>query len=111
MPHVLLSENVLRSRIAQRLENGQLPVAITTELYAGHGTGRLCCICDQEILSEHVEYEVRDPRDKTSSLCFHIRCHNMWQLESLRRTEPRPACRADLQESSDEQSAAGVSSI
>lgn len=111
MSYVLLSEKDLRSRVAQRLGSGQLPVAITTELYAGYGTGRLCCICDQEIVSEHVEYEVHDPRDRTSLLCFHIRCHNMWQLESLRRTGPRPALRAVQQESSGEQSASGSSSI
>jgi hypothetical protein len=56
MPYVLLSGNELRSRVAQRIGSGQLAVAITTQLYAGYGSGRLCCICDQEILSEHVEY-------------------------------------------------------
>ena len=86
-----LSEGELRSRVLERIAAGHLPVALSKDLMAGYGgSGDMCPVCDQEILSEHVEYELTDPRDG-SQLTFHLHCHVVWQLECVRRIrEPPP---------------------
>jgi hypothetical protein len=85
-----LAQDELLSRVQERIADGRLPVAMSVELYAGHGgAGDLCCVCEQEILSSQVQYEVIHPRN-ASRLTFHIGCHSAWQLECVRRIQRRP---------------------
>ena len=79
-----LSEHELRARIRQCIDDGRLPVALSQEMAAGYGSRGICDGCGEHIDSDHVEYEVTDPRDD-SQLLFHLSCHAIWQLECLRR--------------------------
>jgi hypothetical protein len=79
-----LSEDELFSRARERIKEGRLPLVLSKDLIAGDGgSGDMCCVCDQEILSAHVQYELIDPRD-SSQLTFHLACHAVWQLECVR---------------------------
>lgn len=80
-----LSEDELFSRVRERIRQGQLPVVLSKDVAAGYGgSGDVCRICDQVILSTHVEYELTDPRDG-SQLALHLSCHAVWQRECVRR--------------------------
>ena len=80
------SEDELRSRVRERIADGRLPVVLSMELFAGTGTGHPCQVCDENIVSEHVEYESTDPHTG-SQLTFHLTCHSVWRLECLRRVQ------------------------
>jgi hypothetical protein len=81
-----LSEDDLLSRVCERIRDGRLPVALSEQVFAGHGgTGDICQVCDAEILPSQVLYEVPDPRGG-NPLMFHLSCHAVWQLECVRRT-------------------------
>ena len=86
-----LSQDEILQRVRQRLEDGRLPVALSSEIIAGYGgAGDMCCVCDEEITSAHIEYELDDPRDH-GPLTFHLSCHAVWQLECVRRiSEQKP---------------------
>ena len=80
----LPQEEILR-RVRQRIQEGRLPVALSSDITAGYGgAGDMCCVCDEEIISKHVEYEFTDSRDG-AHLPFHLVCHTVWQLECIRR--------------------------
>ena len=76
-----LPGDALRSRIRQRIDEGQLPEMGATGTGAGYGSGRVCVACDQPITSAQVEYEVAC-HNGGRSLCFHLGCHLIWQIES-----------------------------
>ena len=86
-----VAEDELLSRVRERIRDGRLPVALSAEIISGYGgSGDVCCVCEQEILPSHVQYELTDPRD-ASQLTFHLNCHMIWQLECVRRLrEPPP---------------------
>jgi hypothetical protein len=85
-----LSEDELLSRVRKRIDDGSLPAILARDLLAGFGGyGDMCHVCDQEILSAHVEYEVTDPSDGRQ-LTFHLSCYLVWQLECVRRIQRRP---------------------
>ena len=44
-----LTESELRSRVLQRIENGRLPLMLSTGIDAGYGEGVRCDLCDQPI--------------------------------------------------------------
>ena len=45
----LLPESELRSRVLQRIDDGRLPVVLSTAIRAGYGQGVQCDLCDQPI--------------------------------------------------------------
>jgi len=80
----VLAESELRSRVLERIEDGRLPVVLSTTIYAGYGLEVECDLCDQPIACDKVEYDVTDPRaDKW--LHFHFACHSAWQRECALR--------------------------
>jgi len=87
-----LSDYDLRFRAGECIDDGRLPVAVSTRLAAGYGTGKPCILCQELVTSEHMEYEVDSPRDG-KTLTFHLRCHLAWQLECIRRLPARPPVR------------------
>ena len=80
-----LSDDALRTRACTFMDNGNLPLAITTRLHASYGAHNSCILCGEAITPQHIEYEVNDPRDR-KRLLFHVRCHHEWQLACLHRT-------------------------
>jgi hypothetical protein len=79
----VLPESELRARVLQRIEDGRLPLAVSTHIDAGYGAGAQCDLCDQSIASDKIEYDVTDPRG--GRLHFHLACHLAWQRECARR--------------------------
>jgi hypothetical protein len=56
-------------------------------MWAGHGTGQLCALCDKPIQRDEVEYEVEHHRlddEIAQTSRFHIVCQSIWQLECAR---------------------------
>ena len=75
-------EMELRSIARQRIEQGQLPSAAPLRIWAGHGAGQLCALCDRPIPSDEVELEVEVcVQGATRTLRFHNDCQMYWQIE------------------------------
>ena len=79
-----LPESDLHSRVLQRIKEGRLPVALSNNIYAGHGQEAQCDLCDQSIPPDNVEYDVDDPRGG-KILHLHSACHSAWQHECALR--------------------------
>lgn len=78
-------EAELRPIARERIATGMLPGALTSHIWAGHGSGALCDLCDQPILSDEVEYEVEDKvGEAVETFRFHMVCQAVWQLECAR---------------------------
>lgn len=81
MPHgPRISDDRLRMLARERIADGRLPMVFSYSIEAGHGSGAACCLCDQQIASQHIEYEIKHPREDRR-LYFHMACHAIWQLE------------------------------
>jgi len=80
----VLPESELRSRAIDRIEDGRLPVVLSTHIDAGYGAGDRCDLCDQAIAADKVEYDVTNT-DSGKRLYFHIACHFAWQRECALR--------------------------
>jgi hypothetical protein len=80
-------ETELRLRVRRRINGGRLPVALVSRIDSSYWTGRVCCVCDQPITHEIVDYDVVDLRRKTArlSLSFHFPCYVIWQQECANR--------------------------
>jgi len=75
----VLSESELRSRALRRIEDGRLPLVLSSHIEAGYGTGVQCYLCDQPIAADKIEYNVSGHNGKL--LNFHVACHSAWQRE------------------------------
>lgn len=82
----VLSDDELLQRVKQRIDEGRLPVVLPSLISAGYGAGTApCVVCDLEILSDQVIYEIDDPRDVDEMLPFHFACYVIWQRECAQR--------------------------
>ena len=80
-----IRDRELRSRVRKRIENGRLPLILSRDIAAGHGSGKnTCAACDQLITRDHIEYEVQSTRIPVP-LLFHFGCHVVWQIECAKR--------------------------
>jgi hypothetical protein len=81
-----LLENELRLRVRRRIDRGRVPVALVSRTDGSYLTGRACCVCDQPIEHEIVDYDVVNLRKATCrSLSFHFSCYVIWQQECAAR--------------------------
>jgi hypothetical protein len=81
-----LLENELRLRVQRRIDGGRLPVALISQVEGSYGTARLCCVCDQPITRENVDYDVvKFCKTTCLSLSFHASCYVIWQRECAHR--------------------------
>jgi hypothetical protein len=81
-----LLANELRLRVQRRINGGRLPVTLISQIEGSYETGRVCCVCDQPITRENVEYNVvKLPRTTCQSLSFHAPCYVIWQRECAHR--------------------------
>ena len=86
----VLPESELRARVLQYIEDGRLPVVLSTTMYAGWGRDVQCDLCNQPIDCDKIEYDVTDPRGG-KWLHFHVECHSLWEREcALRLKNFRP---------------------
>jgi len=86
----VLSENELLQRVQQRIDEGRLPVILPSLISAGYGAGTApCAVCDLDILSDQVIYEIDDPRRVDELLPFHFACYVVWQRECAHRLNNR----------------------
>jgi hypothetical protein len=78
-------EAELRLIARERIATGMLPCAVKSHIWAGHGSGTLCDLCDKPIRSDEVEYEVEDKAgEAVETFRFHMVCQAVWQLECAR---------------------------
>ncbi|MBV9723788.1 MAG: hypothetical protein JO299_01320, partial [Gammaproteobacteria bacterium] len=84
-----LPDETVGALVRERLENGHLPLALSTTLYAGQGTGTECAVCCQSVTRCEVEYEVAIGRNKW--FVCHVRCYSIWLAECRRSSaQPQP---------------------
>ena len=74
----------LREMARCKIETRKLPCAHQAHLYAGHGGGEMCAVCDFPIVPRQVLYEVEL---ELASFYFHLACHAAWQLECAARDD------------------------
>ncbi len=79
----------LRKTALERIERGLLPRQTPRTLWAGHGTGQPCSLCDQAISHAETEYELAEPSPASQTVRLHLRCHAIWQLELAGLAERR----------------------
>jgi len=48
-------------------------------MWAGHGTGRICIVCDAAITASEVEHEIIDG---PATVWAHSTCYQIWLRES-----------------------------
>lgn len=85
-----MSEDELLQRVQQRIDEGRLPVILPSLISAGYGAGTApCAVCDLDILSDQIIYEIDDPRRVDELLPFHFACYVVWQRECTYRLNSR----------------------
>jgi hypothetical protein len=78
-------EAELRPIARERIASGQLPHETPARMWAGHGTGRPCALCDKPIEKDEIEYEVEHQTESgVQTFHFHIVCQSVCQLEAAR---------------------------
>ncbi len=78
-------ENDLRPVARERIATGQLPSTAPAKTWGGAGSGALCSLCDRQIASQDLEYEVEAVvNDTVQTFRFHLVCESIWQLECAR---------------------------
>ncbi len=90
----VLPEPELRCRALRRIEDGRLPLILSTTIYAGYGAGAKCDVCDLPIEPDKVEYDVVEPNSSQRRLHFHIACHLAWQRECVLRLKDSPVAQS-----------------
>ena len=63
--------------VRDRLLSGAL-FPVPRKAWGGHGTGKVCSICDVIISSTEIEFEVTGP----TILWAHLVCYDIWRYES-----------------------------
>ena len=71
-----------------RIRQNVLPARPPKAVWAGQGSGQPCSLCDQSIAPTETEYELDAPERVNGIVRLHLRCHDLWQLELTRRSEP-----------------------
>ena len=81
----MVLEDELRLHVQRRIDDGRLPVALVSRIDS-HGTERVCCVCDQPIACENVDFDIVDFAETTClTLSFHSSCYFIWQRECAQR--------------------------
>lgn len=83
-------DRVLRERIAERIDDGRLPLTLQNEVTAGPGSGNLCPACDRLVTFTQAEYEAEYVgAGSHHQLNLHRACYVIWQAECRRRLSGR----------------------
>ena len=80
----------LRKVALDRIERGLLPSQTHKAIWAGPGSEQPCSLCDQAIRRADTEYELPEPNGSAGRCIvrFHVRCHEIWQLELAGPSDP-----------------------
>jgi hypothetical protein len=63
----------------ERIRSGQLPSKLPSNIWAGHGDGHRCAVCDQVISSAERQYEFALPTlTGRDDYRLHFSCHQAW---------------------------------
>ena len=63
----------------ERIRSGQLPSSLPSNIWASHGDGHRCTVCDQVIGSAERQYEFALPSvGGNSHYHLHFSCHQAW---------------------------------
>ena len=63
----------------ERIRSGQLPSSLPSKVWADHGKGQRCTVCDQVIGSAERQYEFALPTPSGHSAhCVHVSCYQAW---------------------------------
>lgn len=82
----LTNDGALRKRVANLIDDGQLPFMLSRDIAASYGSGvNNCAACGRPIDEQQIEYSVEI--NKSKSLHFHMRCHTIWQIECDERRQ------------------------
>jgi hypothetical protein len=68
--------------VRDKIDAGSLPCEAPLQLWAGHGTGQACSVCDAPIVPRQVEYELQ--YDARPPIRLHVGCHGAWLAERHR---------------------------
>lgn len=79
-----LPESELNARVRHRLDEGHLPTELFVAINAGCGTRASCAVCDEQITSDKIEFDVTDSRS-ARRLSFHFACFSIWQRQCAAR--------------------------
>jgi len=77
-------EHALRLEARTRIASGRLPGETEQLLWAGTGDGQICSLCDREIDSQQIEYELQFALHPQIVYRFHRICHQAWELECIK---------------------------
>lgn len=62
-----------------------LPSLMPKRTWAGHGSGMICDLCQVEIGTNQIEYEVELPHEGACrTLRLHLKCYQIWFAEIRR---------------------------
>ena len=69
----------LQRIVTEKRSEGRLPRIPTARAWAGHGSGKVCCLCESPIDTGQIEYEVECQQGSdTQLLRFHELCYRLW---------------------------------
>jgi hypothetical protein len=77
----------LVARAHGRVRLGVLPRQPPTKSFAGKGSGKVCAVCDRQILTPDVEFELDFDEPDTlgrKTLWMHSVCNAVWDNERAR---------------------------
>src|SRR5262245_52147488 len=69
-------------RVRGKLISGALPLESPEAMWGGHGTRRVCDVCETVIQEAEIEYELDMPGG--GRLFMHMGCHSAWMTERIR---------------------------
>lgn len=84
MPAAQLNEKDLPGLARERIASGELPAHVPRRLWGGKGGGEACALCDQAIVPDEMQLEIRTDdgeQREVRVLCFHVSCHSVWERE------------------------------
>ncbi len=65
--------------VRERIRSGRLPSSLPSNIWAGHGDGHRCAVCDQVINSSERQYEFTLPTlGGRDGYRLHFSCHQAW---------------------------------
>ena len=74
-----MKDIVLRDRVRQLVETGEIPCEEPGKTWAGRGSGTHCAACGEPIRPTDIEFEADLPSGLT--LRLHRLCHDVWREE------------------------------
>jgi hypothetical protein len=67
------------TRAREQIRSGRLPLSLPSKMWADHGKGQRCAVCDQVIASVERQYEFALPTPSGhSDHCIHFACYQAW---------------------------------